>query len=212
MWNVLLADDSQEMSRLIFSEKKNKKVECCLLQILLGTLMVNISQKVIFPRKSYLTFHSKYHPWKWFEHNFQAWWEKYLLFLPSEKVENMKFHQFSGGCFYSVSSLSFLFLFLPCPSLSSPLLSLLSLVSLSLGDDTKRSIRVDVSLNPNSIKFTSFQCFLYLSLTLVLLNSDIPCLCKQCRSRSVGFWRSQLIWICTVWHSVFEFVSTTWIR
>ena len=35
-------------------------------------------------------------------------------------------------------------------------------------------------------------------LTLVLLNPDIPCLCKQCRSRSVGFWRrSQLIWICT---------------
>ena len=27
-----------------------------------------------------------------------------------------------------------------------------------------------------------------------------PCLCKQCRSRSVGFWRSQLIWICTVCH------------
>ena len=23
---------------------------------------------------------------------------------------------------------------------------------------------------------------------------------KQCRSRSVGFWRSQLIWICTVYH------------
>ena len=34
----------------------------------------------------------------------------------------------------SVASLSF---FLPCPSLSSPLLSLLSLFSLSLGDDTK---------------------------------------------------------------------------
>ena len=49
-------------------------------------------------------------------------------------------------------------------------------------------------------------------LTLVLLNPDIPCLCKQCRSRSVGFWRSQLIWICTVWHSVCEFVSTTWIK
>ena len=32
-------------------------------------------------------------------------------------------------------------------------------------------------------------------LTLVLLNPDIPCLCKQCRSRSGGFWRSQLIWI-----------------
>ena len=37
-------------------------------------------------------------------------------------------------------------------------------------------------------------------LTLVLLNPDIPCLCKQCRSRSVGFGRSQLIWICTVCH------------
>ena len=37
----------------------------------------------------------------------------------------------------SVSLLSFLFLFLPFPSLSSPLLSLLSLFYLSLGDDTK---------------------------------------------------------------------------
>ena len=34
-----------------------------------------------------------------------------------------------------VSSLSLMFLFLPCPSLSSLLLSLLSLLSLSLGDD-----------------------------------------------------------------------------
>ena len=32
-------------------------------------------------------------------------------------------------------------------------------------------------------------------LTLVMLNLDMHCLCKQCRSRSVGFWRSQLIWI-----------------
>ena len=37
-------------------------------------------------------------------------------------------------------------------------------------------------------------------LTLVLLNPDLSCLCKQCRSRSVGFSRSQLIWICTVCH------------
>ena len=44
-----------------------------------------------------------------------------------------------GGFFFisSVSSLSFILLFLPCPSLSSPLLSLLFLFSLSLGDDTK---------------------------------------------------------------------------
>ena len=41
----------------------------------------------------------------------------------------------------SVSSLSFLFLFLPCPSLLSPLLSLFTL---SLGDDTKGHSRVDV--------------------------------------------------------------------
>ena len=49
----------------------------------------------------------------------------------------------------SVSSLSLLF-FIPCPSLSSLLLSLLSLFSLSLEDDTKWPTRVDVSLNPNT--------------------------------------------------------------
>ena len=41
-----------------------------------------------------------------------------------------------GGMVSSLS-LSFIFLFLPCLCLSSPLLSLLSLFSLSLGDDTK---------------------------------------------------------------------------
>ena len=40
----------------------------------------------------------------------------------------------------------------------------------------------------------------------------MPCLCKQWRSRSFGFCRSQLIWICTVCHSVCEFVSATWIK
>ena len=50
-------------------------------------------------------------------------------------------------------------------------------------------------------RYTSYEgkC-VHLNLTLVLLNPDIPCLCKQCRSRSVGFFRSQLIWICTVCH------------
>ena len=48
------------------------------------------------------------------------------------------------------------------------------------------------------------------SLTLVLLNLDRPCFCKQCRSRSGG--RSQLIWICTVCHSVYDFMSTIWIK
>ena len=49
-------------------------------------------------------------------------------------------------------------------------------------------------------------------LNLALLNQDMPRLCKQCRSRSVGFWRSQLIWICTVCHSVYKFISTIWIK
>ena len=49
-------------------------------------------------------------------------------------------------------------------------------------------------------------------LTLVMLNPDIACLCKQCRSRSVGFWRSQLIWICTVCHQVCEFIATIRIK
>ena len=50
---------------------------------------------------------------------------------------------------------------------------------------------------------TSVFCFnkgADIALTLVLLNPDIHCLCKQCRSRSVGFWRSQLIWIYIVCH------------
>ena len=44
-------------------------------------------------------------------------------------------------------------------------------------------------------------------LTLVLLNPDAPCLCKQCRSRSVAFWRSQLIWICTVCLSMWIYIN-----
>ena len=57
----------------------------------------------------------------------------------------------------SFSSLSFLFLFLPCPSLSSLLRSLLSLFCLSLEDDTKWPTRVDVSLNPNTITQSDSQ-------------------------------------------------------
>ena len=39
----------------------------------------------------------------------------------------------------------------------------------------------------NWITASGLLCFGLFSLTLVLLNPDIPCLCKQCRSRSVGF-------------------------
>ena len=38
------------------------------------------------------------------------------------------------------------------------------------------------------------------ALNLFLLNPDKPCLYKQCTSRSVAFFKSQLIWICTVYH------------
>ena len=64
-----------------------------------------------------------------------------------------------GGMFLFLLFLHFnSFSFLPCPSLSSPLLSLLSLFSLSLGDDTKRPTRVDLSLNSqlNQINQLSF--------------------------------------------------------
>ena len=51
-------------------------------------------------------------------------------------------------------------------------------------------------------KMTEIYKVYEVPLTLVLLNRDMPCLCKQCSSRSVGFFRSQLIWICTVCHSI----------
>ena len=57
-----------------------------------------------------------------------------------------------GNFISSVFSLSFLFLFLTCPTLSSLLLSLLFLFFLSLGDDTKWPTRVEGSLNSNTIK------------------------------------------------------------
>ena len=70
-----------------------------------------------------------------------------LLFLQQVRVK--------GKCFIScVSSLSYIFLFLPCPCLQSPLPSLISLFSLSLGDDTKWNTRVDVSLNTNTNRQT----------------------------------------------------------
>ena len=52
----------------------------------------------------------------------------------------------------------------------------------------------------------------WLELTLALLNPDISCFCKQCRSRSVGFWRSQLMWICTICHLLYEYISTISIK
>ena len=56
-----------------------------------------------------------------------------------------------GDCFYFFCFFTVIhFHFSAVPSLSSPLLSLLSLFSLSLGDNTGPT-KVDVSLNPNTI-------------------------------------------------------------
>ena len=67
--------------------------------------------------------------------------------------------------------------------------------------------------NPCSIEYSTEQQFILMrSLTLVLLNPDMSCLCKQCRSRSVGFWRSQLIWICTVCRYVNWIKLSDWLK
>ena len=88
----------------------------------------------------------------------------------------------------SVSSLSFLFLFLPCPSLLSPLLSLLSLFSLSLGDDTKWPTRVDV-LNLNTINQI---------LPFNIIKTNWPCggdrILKKCSHLMVVFKISEIIY------------------
>ena len=62
------------------------------------------------------------------------------------------------GFYFFYSSLSFLFVFLPCSSLSSLLLSLLSLFSLPMGDDTKWPTRVAVSLNTNTTQSIKILC------------------------------------------------------
>ena len=51
--------------------------------------------------------------------------------------------------------------------------------------------------NVNKLPYAWNKNYQYWNL---LLNLDMPCLSKQCRSRSAGFFRSQLIWIYTVYH------------
>ena len=70
------------------------------------------------------------------------------------------------------------------------------------------------------VAFLSDVCYIVFTLSIrtheflnpSLAEHGMPCLNKQCRSRSVGFWRSQLIWICTVCHYIYEFLSKTWIQ
>ena len=55
-----------------------------------------------------------------------------------------------GECFYFFCFFTFIH-FPLSPSFSSPLLSFLFLISLSLGDDTKWPIRIDGTLNPSTM-------------------------------------------------------------
>ena len=71
-----------------------------------------------------------------------------------------------GGMFLFLLSLHFhSFSFLPWPSFSSLPLSLLSLFSLSQGDDTKWPTRVYVSWNPNTINYNLSICMWFGYLT-----------------------------------------------
>ena len=86
-------------------------------------------------------------------------------------------------------------------------------ILISLQKHKKRlTVALLMRLYPHHVSMENCRAWEKTLLILVLLNPDIPCLCKQCRSRSVGFWRSQLIWICTVCHLVCEFISTIWIK
>ena len=58
-------------------------------------------------------------------------------------------------------------------------------------------------------KFSQSLPYSRIATTLVLLVEDMTRFWKQCKSRSVGFLKSQLIWICTACHSECESASTT---
>ena len=100
--------------------------------------------------------------------------------------------------FYSCSSFFPVHLLIP-----SPLLSILSLFSLFLGDDTKWPTRVDMSLNPNSIN-QSKTCEIRQNLTFLLLNMACPVLANSVdldlHCLSLNMWISikhlnQVIWL-----------------
>ena len=74
----------------------------------------------------------------------------------------------SGGMFLFLLLLHFHSSFFPVPLLSP----LLSLFSLSLGDDTKWPTRADVSLNPNTINQSINQCSKFRTTTMVMSSTS----------------------------------------
>ena len=55
--------------------------------------------------------------------------------------------------------------------------------------------------------YFSFKVYGINFLTLILLNLNMPCHCKQCRSRSVGFWSGSALFVIKYVNS-----NHTWIE
>ena len=62
-----------------------------------------------------------------------------------------------------------------------------------------------------TLSFLELECSFYYLLTLVLLNPDMPCLYKECRSRSVGFCRSPGSALFVIEYVTWLFVNN-WIK
>ena len=81
---------------------------------------------------------------------------------------------------FFISSLTFLFHFIPRTSLSSPLLLLQSHFSLSLGDDAKWPTRVDESLSPKTINQGIFPCqIVWRCMKLDQRYKDLKSVCRS---------------------------------
>ena len=56
------------------------------------------------------------------------------------------------------------------------------------------------NLGPLDQQASTKYAELQILLTLVLLNPDMPCLCKQCRFRSVGFFSGSALFAIQYWN------------
>ena len=94
-----------------------------------------------------------------------------------------------GECCYFFCSLTLFHLpLIPYPSLSSSLLSLLSLFSLSLGDNTKWSTRVDMSLNTNTVNqipHNKFVCGMQYPATCLVVQVHYDILMWPCLAHTI---------------------------
>ena len=81
------------------------------------------------------------------------------------------------------------------------MISLWPLRSLLLGSKAKTVLAKQlwcIQTKLYGVIYWSIGVMLDTGLNPCTAEPGLPFLCKQCRFRSVGFWRCQLIWICTV--------------